>query len=532
MKAFRALSVSLVAALAAPAAAAAAIPTQFIAKTYTEALGRAPDPGAFNSMSSYYANSGCSVSTLQTMGAQVLNSQEFSNLGYSSSAKVLVLYRAILDREPDSGGYSGYVNQLNSGTPFSTLVGAFYGGSEFATLASRICSGQPYFFAYNRSGGYAAQAPESVTVSESAVQQMLDNASTNGGGTVSLPSMALVPLTSSLRVHAGTTLTTTGGPDIFSHAKMARLVRSSSYSSGAALVIVEAGGHLANVWVDGQRGVAPMSNGLPRPYAHDDINIQAVSGNGTSVTSNFVSNSAGWTSIQMFGSGEVHGVPCTNAYIQNNMITSYASVDSSTSQAGEWSDGISDACEGSTVSGNNIVDASDGAIVLFRSQTGGYGAPQMSQVTNNIIVSAGNFAFGALILDQLSDGCTDVRSFSGSSVGSNTFYAGSNTGFTVGIAIGTDIFSTPGTACTASGANVSNNSNGGIVTRVVDGIVVQGMLNATVQSNNLTISSSPISGRGSCPAYPSAAAVSAGRASGSLQSYTDVALPQACVNSH
>ncbi|KAL8276755.1 hypothetical protein RQP46_010864 [Phenoliferia psychrophenolica] len=66
---------------------------------------------------------------------------------------------------------------------------------------------------------------------------------------------------------------------------------------------------------------------------------------------------------------------------------------------GQWADGISLACQGSTVSGNTITDATDGAIVIF-------GAPG-SIITSNTIISQNRQLLGGINM-------VDFGSFSGS----------------------------------------------------------------------------------------------------------------------
>ncbi len=533
MKLLRALP--LLVGILTPAISQAATPTQYIAKVYTEMLGRAPDPSGWNANVNYFHSSGCSVATLRQMGQTTLASSEFSNIGYNNPQKVLILYRAILDREPDSSGLTSHTAQLDNGTALSQVADGFYQSQEFSNLAQKVCSGAPYYYSVQAAGNAATQIPGATQVNEADVQNILNNMSP--GGVLSLQNSAVVVLTTPLIIPPGRTLTTDGSPSPNAHAKMARLVRSLNFQHdqfGDAMVELKGGAALVNVWVDGQRGVAGFSNGVPTQDTTEP-NIRILSGNGGSVSNDFISNSYGWTSLLALGMAET-GISCSNVSIKNNVITDYASNDGNHAPANTgWSDGISDSCEGSTVSGNNIVDATDGGIVLFRAQTSQGGAVQASQVTSNTIVSAGNYAFGAIILDPLAqDGggtCYATRGFDGANVTGNTLYASENSGFSIGLSVGTaEWFYNNGNGCTGTGANVSNNTTAGISTRVTDGIAVEGMIRATVQSNNLSVSPSIRVGHGSCRSYVSVAAVSAGQASGSLQTYTDDFIHD-CINS-
>ena len=68
----------LPALLGQAAAALGAAPPQFIAKMYSEALGRAPDPAGWQSALQYFQSSSCSQQTLKTWGTAALTSPEFT----------------------------------------------------------------------------------------------------------------------------------------------------------------------------------------------------------------------------------------------------------------------------------------------------------------------------------------------------------------------------------------------------------------------------------------------------------------------
>jgi hypothetical protein len=58
-------SLLILAALFCAAAAHSQVPAQYIAKMYSEALGRAPDSGGWSSASLYYQQNGCGQAALQ-----------------------------------------------------------------------------------------------------------------------------------------------------------------------------------------------------------------------------------------------------------------------------------------------------------------------------------------------------------------------------------------------------------------------------------------------------------------------------------
>src|SRR3981189_346715 len=84
--------------------ARAAVPAQFVARMYTEVLGRAPDPRGWNSAMRYFQANGCNRASLMAWGSTVFSSAELSALDYDSAATTLILYRSILNREPDKVG--------------------------------------------------------------------------------------------------------------------------------------------------------------------------------------------------------------------------------------------------------------------------------------------------------------------------------------------------------------------------------------------------------------------------------------------
>ncbi len=72
-------------------AGAAVIPTQFLAKLYTEALGRAPDQTGWNAYLSYFQTNGCGAAQLAHVGEQFCASTEFASDYSDNAAKLLTL---------------------------------------------------------------------------------------------------------------------------------------------------------------------------------------------------------------------------------------------------------------------------------------------------------------------------------------------------------------------------------------------------------------------------------------------------------
>lgn len=504
-----ALNVLAVLALASspqPAAAAGVVPTQWIAKVYTEGLGRLPDQTAWQNMVAYFQTNGCSAATLQAKGEPIYNSAEFNGLGYDNASRLLSLYRGSLNREPDSSGFNANLSALNQGQAWSSMVTQFFTSSEFGTLVSSICSTSNPSYAFGTAAAIAIPLGSSCTGqfcfsggTQSQLQSLLDQAP--AGGTVSLDQQAVVTIdgagtTSSLVIPAGKTLETFGQPGTGAYARMGRLVRVSSFV-GTAMVKVQNGARLLNVWVDGQRGV-------PANFNTNTIDVEMESGSGTVVSASRISNTAGWTNLHALGNKELQSVPCASNTISDNVVTAYSS--SHFNQ--EWSDGLSIACENALVKGNQVVDGTDVDIVLFRATP----AVQKSTVTANTVLSAGNPSFGGIVADPLT-GLNFTPSFAGSSIDHNTLWTGENTYFEIALSVGTrPWFTNPNKGF---GASFTFNTTGSQSANVNDGIVVGGMTNVTVQNNTLHVN---VGDHASCsPRAPIVAAVSAGWASGSIQ---------------
>src|SRR5688572_956152 len=106
---------AVVVAPATAHAAATPAPGQFVAKLYSEALGRIPDAGGWSGQLNYFGSAGCTVATVRAQVRAMYTSAEFASRPYDSAARVLALYRGALNREPDQGGLDAYTAQLNSG---------------------------------------------------------------------------------------------------------------------------------------------------------------------------------------------------------------------------------------------------------------------------------------------------------------------------------------------------------------------------------------------------------------------------------
>ncbi|HEY0638758.1 MAG TPA: DUF4214 domain-containing protein [Pseudonocardiaceae bacterium] len=494
------LAAQVVAAVATGPAARAAVPGaggQFVAKLYSEGLGRAPDAGGWASSLQAVQAGDCSAEVLRNLARGVYTSGEFEGLGLDAASRVLALYRGVLNREPDSGGFTTYHAQLTANPgAWPAVVEAFVGSAEFAGLRGAICGGGSYGFGAGAvlalptagggfTGGTAAQ-----------LQALLD--ATPAGGTVTLAQRAVVLVDRPVTVPPGVTLITAGAPASRLYARMGRLVRTTAFADAA--VKLSSGSRLHSVWVDGRRSAVG--------HSQPAMNVQTFGGDGVVVDHNRFSEPAGWTNFQALGTYE--GFRCGSEWVRSNLITAYVP-----SHAGGWTDGLSIACENTVVEGNHILDATDVSIVVFRAHP----AVQRSVVRGNLAVNAGNSAYGGYVADGLT-GVAGAQSFAGTVFDGNTIWASPAQHIDIVLSVGTRAWFGNASSL-GSGAAFVNNTTAGQVTRTNTGIAVSGMLNAHVQANVL---STAITNTIACPDGNVLASISAGWASGSIQPHQDVAV--------
>jgi hypothetical protein len=454
-------------------------PAQYFTKLYTEALGRAPDQLGWQGGIDYFAAAGCSATSLQTMGTAFLKSAEFNNLGYDNAAKLLVAYRTILNREPEAAQYNQWLAWLNQpGVSFDGLVANFYAAAEFQALAQTICN--PKITGYSFGNTPAIDIPlggNGFTGSETELQTRLN--ATVPGGTVAIAPRAVVRISRPLVIPAGVTLATTGAPLPNRYAEMGRLVRVGDWSG--AMVDLLPSAKLQSVWVDGQRG------SLPNRYDRPSINVRVLSGNQTTVAYNRLGNSRGATTVEMFG--QVTGQPCVQNWVVGNLIEAY----SSNHFNGEWTDGVSNACENATIAYNTVIDATDVPIILFSVNPRTAQLPQTSQVFNNTIIQAGNSAYGGIAIDPFlnPNGAGDPpltasRSFEGSSFRDNLLWTSDRVHYDIAIAVGTKTWF-GNKSYNGVGGEFLRNTTGALRISAGTGIIVSGILQTNVDGNDLKL---------------------------------------------
>jgi hypothetical protein len=461
--------------------------SQFVARMYSEVLGRAPDESgwAANAVANVQTGSGCQNINFAALANNYYSSSEYASLNYTSIEKALTLYRGLLNREPESSSsLQAWAQQLDAGTPMLTVITNFVNSAEFVSLKSTICSTSNNTADSGYRWGTTPTIPIDGTMTASALQASLDAAKLAANKQVVLSPHTVIYADRKITIPAGVTLTTSGITSRQQYAKMARIVRTAHFggdgSTGQrgdqAIVVLENGAKMSAIWVSGQRGAVIAGQALPYSLLSSSVFMRG--GTGTSVLSSRLDTGAGNSNIGIDGAYE--GSPCQNAVINDNLITGYANTHYPVGGVGKYSDGITVACEKATVNGNHIIDASDVGIILFRSGS----VPQASIVSNNIIISAGVSAFSAMAYEPyVEPSGTASYNFTGSQFYSNRFWTSGDSHFDIGVAAGTRAW---GEQNTGYGGNVSGNTNAGIASIMQIGIGIDGMQTTVVNANQLS----------------------------------------------
>lgn len=495
-------------------------PAQFVAKLYSEALGRAPDEGAWKNNTLYYLSNGCNPTTLQSLITNVFAPapSEYADKGYTAGQQVVTLYRAVLSREPDQVGFDYWKAQIAAGVTAQQVAQALADPgpptqpTEFGLLISEICRNADetkvvWDYRRNWLAVEAIPAGPGGVYTQSYVQSCIN--SSTAAQPCQLAQGSIVRLTAPLVIGPGNVLTTAGNPGVLSYAKQARLVRDAPVGDFTSLINVADGGTIRNVWISGQR----QKHGYSTSSAATRPNITAtgtdVQSGKTTVIDNVRSDTAiQATNIETFGSAAV-------VNITNNLITAYtASHYLSTETAGKpWLDGISHHAKKGLIQGNAIIDPTDVGIVLFGNDTG----VQSTMVSGNTILHAGQHAYGSIGFDTTDPTC-HLCLFTGATFDSNLVFGGTMTHSDIMLFVGTAPWAPSGEAdCSAtsstsrqycgSGAVMTNNrtiqNDPDQYPTVQVAILVDQMQNATTNANALWVRPSSLAGDGGCyrPGY-------------------------------
>ena len=479
----------MLAAVASAQCYAADVPSQYMAKLYSEGLGRAPDAEAWQSMTNYFLDNGCSTGTLRQMAAHLFSSDEYINKGYTNEEALLTVFRAIFSREPDPAGFAYWLDYARTGKTAAQLAHVLSSSEEFGTLAGSICHGGSYISAGSQGApidigaGTWTQARLESCLAENTV--------------CSVPPRTVVYLDSTLTIPAGKTLETAGGFERRMYARQARIVRNSSFRH--TLVVMQAGSTVRNVWVTGGRDRFKdelKSDPTPSTPMNDVFaNINYVGGNHGLIS--------GIRSDSPLSATHISSYPvlpsATDAFygvieIRNNLTTGYAHShyrDDDTNIP--WADGISQHIRAGSIVDNDIIDPTDVGIVIF----GHDDSTQSSTAANNIVVHAGHSAYGSLGLDTTQcvkshTGCQ----FSGSGFTGNLIFGGEKQHSDIVLFNGTAAWLTPqctgilDSACGKGGQMTNNRTIPGDANQVLPAqvaISVDGMIGAVTAGHEINV---------------------------------------------
>ena len=522
-----------------PATAHAAdVPAQYLAKLYTEGLGRAPDQAGWAARVAVFDGAGCTVGSLEQVGKSVLETIELSSMwGRDPAALAEIAFRAVLNREPDPDGFRALAGDITHHGWDAALSHVFEGG-EFASLAGQICSTTSSSYGFNDSTGIAPAGiggPVPACTSCLAVrapvgamdpsESQLRLLASIPGNVIALAPRAVIKLTQPLVLARNVTIETAGLPGPSHYVDMARLVRdfaSNPPGMQNSTVVLQGGAILQSVWVSGQR--ARWRNAVPQtadgqgpaiPNAWGQVlggsDVQLIGGIGTSVLNSRIDDSPGWSTVELLGADG--GNFCLGNVVQGNLIEAYSSVHEAAPTQHDvvpWTDGISDHCQSSTITMNQVIDATDIPIVMFQSANQLLNPAQSSQISSNVLVSAGNSAYSALGADPGwnpvgpgdAPGGPGTRDFTGGVIGGtspvpvggqptapgqgNLLWTGPRTHFNAVISDGTTDFY-GFMAYDGHGAQVLDNTTGSGQANAAAGIVVSGMMNTVVKGNSLAV---------------------------------------------
>ncbi|MGO9029214.1 MAG: hypothetical protein ACLQOZ_11375 [Acidimicrobiales bacterium] len=519
-------------AVAATSAAAEAVPYQFIAKAYTELLGRTPTPDEWAAGTVFFEQHRCTATSLEQFGDTVVASAEYRRDYPTADAGsiALTLFRFVLNREPDAAEFVAQRDRLDTASPLAVAASLFATAEFTGRTEPAICNPTDAGYSFGEPGDLtghpAIQTPATGApgpdANEAALQFRLDVLALSGGGTFALPARQVTGLTTTLTIPGNVTLTTAGGPDPSRYADMARLVRLASFTqqtdyAGAELVSLQPGARLVHVWVDGQRDG-------PDPHTFLDFDVRMLGGAGTTVRDDRIGNTFGASDLEDDTGTPTPADPtgCEHNVVSDNLVEGYASdheppsgdIDDHTQ-----ADGLGIVCGSTEVEGNDIVDISDAAIVLFNASEQqpqpASVPPQLSLVADNTIISAGSSMYFGIATDPFwslgtaagpggdPDG-VDSRAFATPTgravIRDNHIWTGERTHIDVLLSSGThDLFgSTAHQNCllpdaagqascgggrNASGATWVDNTSDGLPSWAEMGIYVGGTQDATLSGN-------------------------------------------------
>lgn len=347
---------------------------QFVVKLFTEGLSRAPEGTEYAGYVGLIEEKGCTVPTLTALAETMFSSELFRSAGLNGRETVFAVTRAILNRDPTEAEA-----KENEGKDAAALARSLCESGEFAALLPGIRSGA-YFWGKNRTDAYTGSGV--MTAKE--VNSLLKKEKT-----VTLPQGTLILADETVVLPEGSVLATEGEPEHY--AQMARIIRTGDITHN--LVEMKDGAVLKNVYLEGN--LSAQAKGTQETAFGAGGNVR-VDGNGCAVR-----NCRASDPCSTFGFFTMPGTE--KEYLGGNLITCYASDHTKT-----WLDGIKCMSTDSLIEYNDVIDATDAGIAVFRYITGlvmyqqtkvgpeTYFRAQNSVVRFNKVIQAGNSSYVTL----------------------------------------------------------------------------------------------------------------------------------------
>ena len=337
---------------------------QFVVKLFTEGLSRTPTGDEYVLYMTQLEENGCSVQSLSDIGKAFFSSHEYKGLDLSRTEMIFTVYRAILSRDPTNDEISSVRTD-----DASELAASLCASAEFSKLVPQIGKG-PYYWYENNRESYTGL----TVMTAQDLQRRLDREKN-----VELDEGTLVLVDRTIEIPNKGSLSTKGEPGHY--IRMARLIRVGG--EDADMVHVGTGAKISHIFCDGNFR-----------YKNDRIqgsNIVMTSNGGT--LSHCRCSDAGCTyTLNVLVGTEFN-------YVGYNLVTSYSSDHQRT-----WTDGIRSMGTDGIIEYNQIVDATDAALALFRyinhiekePNATTYIRAQNSIVRHNTIIQAGNPSYALL----------------------------------------------------------------------------------------------------------------------------------------
>ncbi|MBP1993626.1 hypothetical protein [Paenibacillus eucommiae] len=468
---------------------------QFIGKLFTEGLGRLPQAEEYTHYISIIEDEGCTIGTLADIAEEFFGDTAFTGLSLTDEERALAVYRAILNRDPSLTEVSDFITRLNNMESAASIAESLTAHTEFAALMPDIVIG-PYYWGVNNEDF----SPSNTIMTASDVQDLLDGNDT----VIELPRGALVLVDETIDIPAGKTLRTVGEPSHY--ASKARLLRVANVNT--PVVTIQEGGTLSHIWVDGNRtaflnDVGGLQYGINVVTRGDDVNV----------VSNRINDATAATNL--FGSDLLRG-----AYFARNLVTCYAT-SHYLGVHGGWADAITHASTDSIIEENEVVDATDVGIILFRFASNNNDVPQTTIIRNNTVVNLGNSAYIGYVNDSWHSQGDRILDFEGSVFMNNAIWTSMRAFVQVTLSFA-PLASTGSLGNTGKGGSMINNyTPEGLYVMTAAGIVADGMEDITMRGNNLNLYIGPWVG--SANLTPRLISVNESTASGEVQGpYADL----------